>query len=164
MTAADAHRIIMDLEGGGKLIKDEGGLTKWGISQRAYPQEDIANMTQARSLVLFTRDYWAMVKGDQLPEPLNLIVVDAAFNQGVKAAIMMLQRALGNVAVDGILGRQTLGNAHGEDVLELSARMFTQRHKRYIGTRNFDKNADGWFNRLGRLTMKMSRWSNFSWD
>lgn len=162
MTAADAHRLIMDLEGNDKLIKDAGGLTKWGISQKAYPTEDIPNMTRELSLQLFIRDYWSQVKGDQLPEPLNLIVADAAFNQGVGAAITMLQKALGNVTIDGVLGRQTLGNTHGESVLELSAKMLAQRHMRYTGTKQFDKNGIGWFNRLGRLAMRISKWSDFS--
>lgn len=163
LTANDVHRVIMTLEGGGELIKDSGGLTKWGISQRAYPDEDIAAMTEARSLELFVRDYWTQIKGDRLPDPLNLLVADAAFNQGARAAIMMLQKALGNTAVDGVLGVQTLSEAHGRRSTELCALFTTQRYLRYVGTRGFDKTGPAWFNRLGRLAMLLSRWSDVDW-
>lgn len=163
LTANDAHRLIMILEGGDKLITDAGGLTKWGISQRAYPDEDIPNMTRERSLELFTRDYWSAIKGDKLPDPLNLIVADAAFNQGQAMAVKMLQKALGNVAVDGVLGAQTLSEAHGRRSSETCALFLAQRHLTYIGTRNFNQTGRAWFNRLGRLAMMMSRWSDFDW-
>ena len=39
----------LEFEGGGKLHNnpgDRGGLTKWGISQNAFPGLDIANLTE----------------------------------------------------------------------------------------------------------------------
>ena len=42
-----AVRWVIDVaEGGAKLITDQGGPTKYGISQRAYPGEDIARLTR----------------------------------------------------------------------------------------------------------------------
>lgn len=39
---------VIAREGGSKITRDlhdPGGVTKYGISQRAYPDEDIENMT-----------------------------------------------------------------------------------------------------------------------
>src|SRR5690349_3209449 len=81
--------------------------TKYGISARQYPDEDIANLTEERAAFLYRRDYWTPVCGDELPWPLCLFVFDAAINQGVPAATRMLQEAL-KVRVDGEIGAQTL--------------------------------------------------------
>ena len=74
---------LMTLEGGDKLVnnpKDPGGLTKFGISKRAYPNEDIENLTLARARELFLRDYWKPCYCDKLPESIAVVVCDTAFN------------------------------------------------------------------------------------
>ena len=65
---------------------DPGGETRWGISKRAYPNEDIKNLTLERAKELYTRDYWLKAGCDQLPSPLNLVVLDSAANLGVSRA------------------------------------------------------------------------------
>jgi lysozyme family protein len=89
---------------------DPGGSTKFGISKRQYPNEDIPNLTLERAKQLYRRDYWDAIKGDQLPAPLALCLFDMAVNSGVSQAIRTLQRAV-DVHVDGILGPGTLGKA-----------------------------------------------------
>lgn len=45
-------------EGGDKITddpRDPGGLTKFGISQRAYPNEDIRKLTRGRAAFLYRR-------------------------------------------------------------------------------------------------------------
>ena len=37
---------------------DPGGLTKYGISQRAYPSLDIASLTVEQAAVIYHQDYW----------------------------------------------------------------------------------------------------------
>ena len=37
--------------------KDRGGETKYGISKRSYPGEDIAGMTLGRAKEIYLRDY-----------------------------------------------------------------------------------------------------------
>ena len=106
-----AFEMVIGHEGG--LVEnpaDPGGLTKFGISQRAYPHEDIRNLTLERAKELYHRDYWAPIKGDQLPESLSLCLFDMAVNSGIAQAVRTLQRAI-DVPVDGILGPSTLGKA-----------------------------------------------------
>src|SRR5689334_6646940 len=92
--------------------RDPGGLTRYGISKRAYPGEDIQNLTLERAKELYRRDYWAPIKGDELPNALGLCLFDMAVNSGPAQAIRTLQRAI-DVPVDGIIGPGTLGKALG---------------------------------------------------
>ena len=159
LTSSEAFRIIAyRLEGAGNLIKDSGGLTKWGISKRAFPDEDIAAMTFERAYELFMEHYWKLVQADYLPAPLNLLVADSAFNQGPAVAATILQRALKTVAVDGKIGKQTLNAVNHMPPAEVCALFMSQRHRYYIGTRGFDRSGTGWFNRLGRLMMELTAW------
>lgn len=86
---------------------DPGGETKFGISKRAYPGEDIAGMTLARAKVIYARDYWGPAGCDALPSGLKFHVFDMAVNGGVHAAVVTLQRLVGETQ-DGILGPLTL--------------------------------------------------------
>lgn len=111
MSFDTAFEIVIGHEGG--LVDnpaDPGGLTKFGISQRAYPGEDIRNLTLERAKDLYRSDYWTPIKGDQLPQALALCLFDMAVNAGVSQAVRTLQKAI-DVPVDGILGPGTLGKA-----------------------------------------------------
>lgn len=131
--------------------KDPGGATKFGISQRAYPKEDIKNLTIDRAKELYRADYWDRIHGDDLPDPLSHFVFDAAVNQGVSAAIHMLQTAL-KVAVDLKIGPSTLAAAKASNN-DTCARFMTLRARRYMFTINADRYLDGWFNRLFIMAM-----------
>lgn len=86
---------------------DPGGRTKYGISQRAYPGENIAGMTLDRAQEIYRRDYWGPAGCDAVPDVLKFDLFDMAVNQGVKAAIRALQHAVGEHE-DGVLGPLTL--------------------------------------------------------
>ena len=63
---------------------DRGGKTKFGISQRAYPKLDIANLTEQQAAAIYKRDYWDAINADSLPEGVREMAFDAAVNQGVQ--------------------------------------------------------------------------------
>lgn len=87
--------------------KDPGGETKYGISKRQYPGEDIANMTLARAKTIYLRDYWGPVGCDAVPDSMKFDLFDTAVNSSQARAIKFLQQATGET-VDGILGPRTL--------------------------------------------------------
>lgn len=102
-------RFLIDrLEGGGARVTDSGGLTRWGISTRAYPNLDIENLSREGAEAIYARDYWAPVAADAMEPGLALLVFSAAVNAGARAAAIALQRVLG-VAEDGKVGPGTLG-------------------------------------------------------
>ena len=65
---------------------DPGGLTKYGISHRAYHQKDIRNLTLDDAKAIYKADYWDKCNCDALFYPLDIIVFDTAVNMGVSVA------------------------------------------------------------------------------
>jgi lysozyme family protein len=106
--------------------RDPGGETKFGISKRAYPREDIAGMTVERARAIYLRDYWGPAGCDAVPDAAKLPLFDAAVNSGVRAAVRLLQRAVGE-APDGLLGPRTLLAAQSMPAPRLVARFAGQR-------------------------------------
>jgi len=113
----NSFRRIMTWEGGGRyheVAGDAGGGTKWGVSQRQYPELNIEGLSRDRALLIFEDDYWNKVKADLLPRGIRHDVVDFAFNSGPLRAKVRLQRAaniaLGHarIAEDGQIGPMTL--------------------------------------------------------
>lgn len=151
-----AFAMIVSAEGGySNNPTDPGGETKFGISKRAYPNEDIANMTLARAKEIYGKDFWQAAHGDDLPWPLALFVFDAAVNQGLPAAVMLLQKSLG-IAQDGSFGSRTQKAIASADGKELCSLFMADRALRYTGTRNFDTFGRGWLKRLFKTTMEAS--------
>ena len=59
MTFADIIDHVLESEGGSKITKDPldpGGTTKYGISQRAYPNTDIENLTEGEKFYRVWKD------------------------------------------------------------------------------------------------------------
>lgn len=104
--------VIDRLEGGGSVVVDTGGATRWGISHRAHPDVDIERLTRLGALAIYHDRYWRVIQGDLLPRGLDLAVYDAAVNMGVPTSIRLLQRVL-RIAEDGLMGPETLAAIHG---------------------------------------------------
>lgn len=149
MTAFDkAFEILIGHEGGYSLDPhDRGGETKYGISKRAYPHIDIANLTLAQAKAIYRNDYWDKAKCSSLPPDLALLVFDAAVNNGVGAAIRWLQRAAGVVA-DGIIGPQTIAASFSSGVAE---RFHAMRVDAMTKMPTWPNHGRGWAKRLAAL-------------
>lgn len=87
--------------------RDPGGETKFGISKRSYPGEDIKALTLARAKALYLRDSWGPAGCDAVPDGAKFDLFDTAVNSGVRRAIKLVQQAVGE-APDGVLGPRTL--------------------------------------------------------
>lgn len=140
-----------DRTGKGVVTVDRGGKTKWGVSQRAYPDLDIEALTREDAVEIFRRDYWLAAKCDRLPPPVSVLVFDSAINQGVGAACRLLQKAA-RVKVDGDIGAATLA-AVWRDPLEVAARFVAKRVIRYTETPDFSVNGEGWITRTARALL-----------
>lgn len=96
---------VLNLEGGLSLNPDDPGNyaggelrgTKFGISARSYPEEDIQGLTVERAKDIYYHDYWLRAGCDRLPQGLAFVHFDAAVNHGVSAAKKFLQNAAGSV-------------------------------------------------------------------
>jgi lysozyme family protein len=147
--------IVLAFEGGHVDDSfDPGGETKYGISRRAYPDLDIAGLTKKKAGEIYRADYWDACQCDDLPRGVDLVVFDAAVNQGPGFARRTLQRASG-VTVDGIIGPQTLAAASPSkpgEITALACEVAAIRGQRYGKTRNFDRFGYGWMRRLMHVT------------
>jgi lysozyme family protein len=112
--------------------EDPGGETKWGISKRAYPNEDIKNLSRERALEIYANDYWLKAGCDELPFPYNAVVFDAAVNCGVTRAQAWLRKS-----------------ENYKDFMQF-------RRDHYVSIINKNTNlvkySKGWWNRMSDLT------------
>ena len=146
----NAFNLLMKNEGGYvNDPHDAGGETKYGISKRAYPNEDIANLTIERAKQIYKRDYWNKCKCDFLPDALSVAVFDFAVNSGVNRAIRFLQMAL-HVNVDGIIGNQTIGAANRLNPRRVLAEYMDRRLAFLMKQPNWRYYGRGWGNRINR--------------
>lgn len=153
MTFDEAFGLLIGHEGGYvDHPNDPGGATKYGISKRSYPNEDIKNLTLARAKEIYRRDYWTPAGCERVPEAVRFDLFDAAVNSGNVQAIKWLQQAA-MVTADGQFGPKTEVAIQAADPERLSARMngFRLLFMTSLGT--WPSFGKGWARRIaGNLT------------
>ncbi|HEX3156812.1 MAG TPA: glycosyl hydrolase 108 family protein [Candidatus Angelobacter sp.] len=97
----------------GKVTNDSGGVTRWGISQNAYPDLDIANLPLEEAANIYRRDYFQPIRGyDYLSQNVANKLLDAAVNMGVHMAVKLAQECANlcgqEVHTDGVAGTFTV--------------------------------------------------------
>lgn len=126
-----AFEIVIGVEGGlVDDIHDPGGLTKFGISQRSYPQLDIRALTIEQAKAIYYEDYWLKAGCDQLEEALAILVFDCAVNQGVSRA------------------KQIAAGTH--DAIDFQV----ERALHYASLPTFSRFGRGWMRRLFKVLLK----------
>lgn len=148
MTFDEAFSKLIGHEGGLVTDKrDPGGTTRYGISQRSYPNEDIANLTLERAKQIYARDYWGPAGCDAVPDGAKFSLFDMAVNSGVKQAILTLQRTVGE-AEDGILGPKTLMAISSMPASRFIARFNAHRLRLMSSLPTWPAFGRGWANRI----------------
>lgn len=151
---------LLAIEGGAKVVNDpadRGGVTKYGISSRAYPNEDVANLTEARARFLYRRDYWDRIHGDDITSQLMAeSIFDTCTNMGVRTGSRLAQVAAGITPADGIIGSQSLGKLNAMMDRTFIAMYTIAKIARYADIANKNptqrKFLRGWLNRaLGSM-------------
>ena len=72
---------------------DPGGETNYGISKRSYPDEDIKNLTVARAMEIYNKDYWRAYNLDSVPSPLCVVLFDMFVNMRPTTVTRLRQEA-----------------------------------------------------------------------
>jgi len=83
-----ALAFVLKWEGG--LVdnpNDAGGVTKYGISQRAHPHLDVRNLTLEDAKEIYRVKYWEAIQGDDRPFHEALAIFDFAVHSGVHRAM-----------------------------------------------------------------------------
>ena len=104
--------VLIDEKGKDDDPNDSGGRTCDGITQSEYdawcqlhhsPSGDVWNITDATKRAIYQQQYWQPYC-DVLPTGLDYEFFDMSVNMGLHEAVILLQRTLGTVKVDGHLG------------------------------------------------------------
>lgn len=127
--------------------RDPGGRTKFGISQRSYPGEDIKGLTLDRAKAIYRRDFWGPAGCDAVADAAKFDLFDMAVNSGVGAAVRTLQRAVGET-VDGVLGPRTLQAAQSMPGPRLVARFNGARLEFMTSLPTWPAFGKGWARRI----------------
>jgi lysozyme family protein len=156
VTFVDAFRWVVGEEGnlsldptdrgnwtGGQINEGELKGTKYGISAAAYPDLDIQGLTVEQAAAIAKPDYWDKIRGDEIPYPAALQMLDFGYNAGAFESIKVMQRALDLDPIDGKLGPQTLAAICNIDQLGLRA-FNTQRILAYMRMPGYPVYGAGW--------------------
>ena len=132
---------------------DPGGLTNFGISQRAYPHLDIRKLTRDGAVMLYRTDWWRYdtIRSQRIANKL----LDQEVNFGQGGGTKILQAALQYfrmaVDADGVLGPHTLSAVNGvppdELFKELAARAALAHCKDAIANPKLLPDLLGWLRR-----------------
>lgn len=134
---------------------DPGGVTKYGIDQRAHPGLDIRALTEAQAISVYYGEF-VRAQAAALPVPLGELLFDILINGG--PGVNWLQTALG-VTADGFIGPRTLAAAqaaagdasHCSDVIAEVCVERDDRFKKLAEQPHFVKFLSGWLNRSHAL-------------
>ena len=91
-----AVAIVLKHEGGYvNNPKDPGGETKFGISKRSYPKEDIKNLTIERAKQIYYNDFWIKCNFYKISsDSIAFKLFDLGVNTGCAGATKIASRAL----------------------------------------------------------------------
>src|SRR5947208_893150 len=113
-------KLIVELEGEKytKIVGDYGGGTKYGITERTYPNEDIKNLTLEKATEIYNRDYWKVYGLDNV---YNQAIADKLFsiliNFSPSKAVDLIQSSViscgRHIDKDGIIGPKTIEAING---------------------------------------------------
>lgn len=157
-----ALKFVLESEGGYSDNKnDPGGETKYGISKRSHPDEDIKNLSLERAGEIYHERYWDAVKGDDLPSGVDYVTFDGAVNHGPQNAGIFLQRAVNRLKlvlrVDGIIGPVTIQNVLGRDRQNLIADILRERdifYRKIVAQEpSQEVFLNGWLARLSKVAV-----------
>lgn len=143
---------------------DRGGATKYGISQRSYPDLDIPNLAMEEAREIYRRDFWDRVRCSEIEyAPLAAKVFDAAVNMGPGAAVLCVQRAVNRMGAelveDGAIGPKTIQAVNFEDDGGLVLTMFVgELVRKYLAISKRRGQAgflDTWLNRAVHVPLEV---------
>jgi lysozyme family protein len=136
---------------------DPGGATKYGITwavlagwrlPKKTTKDDVRALTTEEASAIYKAKYWDAIRGDELPNGVDLMAFDCAVNQGTGRAVRFLQQAV-DVQLDGQLGPVTMAAVNSAFIPGLIIEYGARRMNAYgMLSRLFQVFGLGWSRRL----------------
>ena len=88
--------------------EDPGGKTQNGVTQETFDNwrkqngretDDVRNITDSEIRQIYETNYWRIIRGDELPKSIAVVMFDAAVNSGPGNAVKALQKALRAIGI-----------------------------------------------------------------
>ena len=121
--------------------KDPGGETNLGVTKRVYEEwggdKAMKDLFVEDVAPIYKKNYWDKLKGDNLPDGLDLCVFDFGVNAGPGRSAKYLQKMIGTVA-DGGIGPNTLKKVDE----------YVDKHGLANTIENFQEARQGYYERL----------------
>ena len=166
------YKEVLQSEGGWSDDPDDrGGKTNYGITAETFrtyindvedrdyacgleeAEERLRDITFADVHDIYEMYYWDVVRADELPSGVDVLVADWAVNSGPAQAIMNLQELV-SAKPDGIIGPKTMEKVFAMDPPRLAFELYIKRLRSYraiASLYNNKKFLKGWNNRATRL-------------
>lgn len=143
--------------------KDPGGITNMGVTKRVYEEwvghevseQDMRDLEEDDVRPIYKKNYWDRVKGDKLPDGLDMCVFDFGVNAGTGRAAKYLQTMIGTTA-DGGIGPNTLkalkAYVKENGLVETIKQYQANRQDYYESLSTFETFGRGWTHRNNDTT------------
>lgn len=151
---------------------DPGGATNRGVTQRVYDAYRLGQGVKAQSVryitdeevhAIYKRQYWDVLRCDELPSGVDYAVFDFGVNSGCDRAARYLQMALANpaVKVDGVIGVVTIDAAKNhQNHAILVGKLCEDRWDFLTRLPHFPTFKNGWKSRVDGVRRKATEWTN----
>ena len=134
---------------------DPGGATMHGITigclsdwlGRTATEQDVRAVTEDKAREIAIAMFWNPVNADKLPDGIDIMAADFAFNSHWTRAGKELQKLVG-VDPDGFVGDKTLAAIRAQKPMELLMRYADARLEFMEGLPNWSENSVGWPKRV----------------
>lgn len=95
--------------------------------------------------------YWNVIRGDRLPDGLDVALFDFAVHSGPHWAVLALQKIVGGVREDGAMGPRTLEAVNAKDVIPMIEALMDARFARMKTRPNWQKYKNNWTARIAAV-------------
>ena len=172
---------ILKHEGGYVNDKDDpGGETKYGISKRSFPSENIKELTVEDAAYIYYRHYYEFMDSlfdfsgfdnEIVGKAFALLVVDSAVQHGRHRTIRFVQTAINiytDIIIDGVAGPMTISklewvlhevpfSSFASALLGIRLRFYTKIVKHRPKSIKY---LAGWVNRVSDICMLIAELKN----
>lgn len=165
MTAANFPAVMTEIfKHEGSYVdhpKDPGGATNMGITHitlaeyRGKPvtKADVKALTKAEAEAIYRKRYWNVIRGDDLPAGIDLVMMDGSVNSGVGRGPKWVQAAL-RVKQDGKVGSETILAARDADPVKVINDACDARMAFLKGLKTWPTFGKGWTRRVDDVRKK----------